>query len=153
MLTQHLAKHLRDVHTGGNWTWSNLNDQLKDINWQQAIQKNNTNNSIAQLVFHINYFVQAALCVFEGKPLTANDKYSFDCPPILSEADWEQLKNTSFQNVELLASYIVKMPEEQLWQTFVDEKYGNYYRNIQGIIEHTHYHLGQIAIIKSYMLK
>ncbi|HAI83731.1 MAG TPA: DUF1572 domain-containing protein, partial [Chitinophagaceae bacterium] len=25
---------------------------------------------------------------------------------------------------------------------------GTYYRNILGLIEHTHYHLGQIALIK-----
>ena len=28
------------------------------------------------------------------------------------------------------------------------EKYGNYFRNLTGIIEHLHYHLGQIVLIK-----
>ena len=41
-----------------------------------------------------------------------------------------------------------QLPETMLWETFADEKYGNYYRNIHGIIEHTHYHLGQIVLIK-----
>ena len=40
------------------------------------------------------------------------------------------------------------MPDEQLWKEFAEKKYGNYYRNLQGIIEHFHYHLGQIAFIK-----
>ena len=31
---------------------------------------------------------------------------------------------------------------------FFHEKYGNYYRNLHGVIEHAHYHLGQIALIK-----
>jgi hypothetical protein len=30
-------------------------------------------------------------------------------------------------------------------------KYGNYYRNLHGIIEHTHYHLGQIVLIKKLL--
>lgn len=38
-LTTQLAKHLRDVHFGGNWTTSNLKDNLADISWRQAIGK------------------------------------------------------------------------------------------------------------------
>ena len=40
------------------------------------------------------------------------------------------------------------MPEERLDENFVDEKYGNYTRNIDGMIEHSYYHLGQISLIK-----
>jgi hypothetical protein len=49
-------------------------------------------------------------------------------------------------------TYLVgQLPEAQLWETFSEEKHSNYYRNIQGVIEHTHYHLGQIAIIKKIL--
>jgi hypothetical protein len=40
------------------------------------------------------------------------------------------------------------MPEEKLNDFFALEKYGTYQRNFHGLIEHTHYHLGQIAILK-----
>ncbi|MDQ1090003.1 hypothetical protein QE390_004607 [Siphonobacter sp. SORGH_AS 1065] len=43
------------------------------------------------------------------------------------------------------------MPEEAWQKTFVDEKYGTYYRNLHGMIEHTHYHLGQIVLIKKIL--
>jgi len=45
------------------------------------------------------------------------------------------------------------LPESKLSETFLDEKYGNYYRNIHGIIEHTHYHLAQIVLIKKLLLQ
>ncbi len=48
---------------------------------------------------------------------------------------------------------IEQLPESKLWETFSDEKYGNYYRNIHGIIEHSHYHLGQIVLIKKILLQ
>jgi hypothetical protein len=54
--------------------------------------------------------------------------------------------------VEYFFTRISELPETILWENFTSEKYGNYYRNLQGIIEHTHYHLGQIVIIKK-MLK
>jgi hypothetical protein len=47
-----------------------------------------------------------------------------------------------------MATLVEALPEAQLWEDFGDPKYGNYYRNIQGIIEHCHYHLGQIALVK-----
>lgn len=40
------------------------------------------------------------------------------------------------------------MPEEKLNEDFVDKKYGTYLRNIDGMIEHSYYHLGQIVWIK-----
>ncbi len=40
------------------------------------------------------------------------------------------------------------MPESRLWDDFADAKYGNCYRNLQGIIEHCHYHLGQVVVVK-----
>ena len=38
-LSNQIAKHFREVYFGGNWTCSNLKDQLKDVTWKQATQK------------------------------------------------------------------------------------------------------------------
>ena len=35
-LTSQIAKNLRDVHFGGNWSYSNLKDNLADITWNEA---------------------------------------------------------------------------------------------------------------------
>lgn len=52
---------------------------------------------------------------------------------------------------EIFANTIEQLPESKLWEDFSDKKYGNYYRNLHGIIEHTHYHLGQIVLIKKLL--
>lgn len=147
-IIQHLAKHLRDVHFGGNWTFSNLSDQLKGLSWQQATTKVHDFNTIATLVYHIHYFVHVAIPVLEGGSLDAHDSLSFDHPPIHSQEDWETFLQVVWRDAEHLATLIEQLPEEKLWTFMADEKYGNYYRNLQGTIEHTHYHLGQIALIK-----
>lgn len=152
-LPQQLAKHLRDVHFGGNWTVSNLKDVLNGITWEQAIAKVGDLNTIAILVFHINYFIGVASKVLEGGPLEGNDKLSFDHPPITSEKDWQQMQNKTWADAEHFANLITQLPEDKLWEFFGNEKYGTYYRNIQGIIEHTHYHLGQIALVKKMLNK
>ncbi len=147
-LTRQIAKHFREIHFGGNWTVSNLRDNLAGLTWQQATTKVYTFNTIATLVFHVNYFVVAALEVLEGRPLTGHDKFSFDHPPIQSQEDWEKFLDKVFADAERFAKLVEQLPEHQLWDNFTDEKYGNYYRNIHGIIEHMHYHLGQIALLK-----
>lgn len=143
-----LAKHIRDVHFGGNWTCTNLKDTLTNVTWQQATTQIYSFNTIATLTFHVSYFVDAVLKVLQGGILDANDKYSFDHPPINSQEDWESFLDKIWSNAEKFADLVEHLPEEKLWEDFSEQKYGSYYRNIQGIIEHTHYHLGQISLIK-----
>jgi len=152
LITQ-IAKHFRDVHFGGNWTSSNLKEALADVTWQQATTQVSSLNTIAALVYHINYYISAVAGVLQGEPLNAHDKYSFDLPPIHSDEDWKQLLDKMWGDAETFAGLIEQMPESKLGEVFVDEKYGTYYRNIHGIIEHTHYHLGQIVLIKKMLLQ
>ena len=146
--TQQLAKHCRDVHFGGNWTFVNLKDTLADITWQEATTQYQDSNTIAILLFHINYYINPVARVLQGEPLNASDKFSFDCPTINSQEEWEHLVQKALNEAEQFAKEIEKLEESKLFEVFSDEKYGNYFRNLFGIIEHTHYHLGQIALIK-----
>jgi uncharacterized damage-inducible protein DinB len=149
--TKQLAQHFRDVHFGGNWTFVNLKDSLADVTWQEATTKLHDFNTIATLLFHINYYVNPVLKVIQGEPLIASDKYSFDCPPITSNEDWQKLVQKVLDEAELFAQEIEKLDELKLYDVFSEEKYGNYFRNLLGIIEHSHYHLGQITLIKKML--
>lgn len=148
---EHIAKHLRELHVGGNTTGANLRDAVSDVSWEQATTTIGSFNTIAVLVFHVNYYVSAVLKVVQGGPLDAHDRLSFDAPPINSEKDWQELVAKCLGDAETLASLLEQMPEERLWEGFVKEKYGAYYRNLHGVIEHTYYHLGQISLLKKLL--
>lgn len=150
--TAQIARHFREVHFGGNWTSVNLKDSLAGIGWQQATTKVYSLNTIAAIVYHINYYVSAVLKVLEGGPLDAHDKYSFDLPLIQSQEDWEKLLNKTWTDAKNFADLIEQLPGSKLENDFSEKKYGSYYRNLHGIIEHTHYHLGQIVLIKKIIL-
>ncbi|MCF8279347.1 MAG: hypothetical protein K9J45_03090 [Bacteroidales bacterium] len=105
-------------------------------------------NTIATLFTHLTYYVSKVSKVLQGEPLNAKDAHSFEHPPIQSQADWEKILTQAWADAEAFASLIEQLPEAGLWEDFTDEKYGNYYRNLHGIIEHIHYHLGQIVVIK-----
>jgi hypothetical protein len=152
-ITKYIAKHLREIYFGGNWTTSNFKDTISDITWQQATQKVYDFNTIATLTFHTTYYVAALLKVLQGGPLDAKDALSFIHPTINTQQDWEQLLNKAWIDAEAAAMLIENMPDIKLHENFTDEKYGNYYRNIHGMIEHMHYHLGQIVLIKMIILQ
>jgi len=150
-VTHQIAKHFRDVHFGGNWTFVNLQDTLKDVSWEQAIEKVYSFNTIATLHYHINYYVTAITKVLEGGPLDAKDAYSFSHPPIQSAGDWERILAEAGEAASKLAGLIEQIPDNRLSAIFAEEKYGTVYRNLTGLIEHTHYHLGQIVLIKKIL--
>jgi hypothetical protein len=151
-LSAQIAKHFREVHFGGNWTSVNLKQTLEGVDWQQAVTTVYNLNSIATLVYHMNYYVSLVLNVFEGQSLDGHDSLSFNVPPITCEDNWNILVDKTFADAEKFATVVEQLPEDKFAATFVEEKYGNYYRNIHGIIEHTHYHLGQITLIKKILL-
>ena len=150
-LTEQIAKLFRDVYFGGNWTSVNLKDNLADVTWQQATTQVYSFNTIATLVYHMNYYVSAVTKVLKGEPLNASDKYSFDLQPVTSEDDWQNLVARVFSQAELLATQIENLDDQKLFEVFQDQKYGNYFRNLSGIIEHAHYHLGQIVLIRKIL--
>ena len=151
ILTSQIAKHLREIHVGVNWTWSNLKDQLADVTWEEATAQIYNLNTIAALTYHINYYISGVVPVFEGGTLDIHDKFAFAVPPIESQEDWEKLYKKVLEDGEKLVGLVEGLSESQLWENFTEEKYGNYYRNIHGIIEHSHYHLGQIVVIKKIL--
>lgn len=147
-LAPQIAKQFREVVLNGTWVATNFRAQLTNINWEQATTKVDTLNTIATLTFHIDYYIAGLIQVFQGGSLDIKDKYSFDAPPITSQKDWEDRLQKLWNNAETFAYLIENLNDEELMEAFVEEKYGNNYINIQAMIEHCYYHLGQIVLIK-----
>ncbi|MES2513283.1 MAG: DUF1572 domain-containing protein [Bacteroidota bacterium] len=151
--TQVIANRLREVLLNGKWIANtNYKDQLLSVDWKEATQKISDLNTIAALTFHINYYLGGLLQVFNGGELTISDTYSFDMPEINSENDWNKLVNDFLNNAEAFSDKVDMMDDSQLELPFVNEAYGTYLRNIEGVIEHSYYHLGQISLIRKMIL-
>ena len=59
-----IATHFRQLFFGGNWTSVNMKDTLENVDWKQANKQVHCFNTIAALVFHINYYVVKPQKVF-----------------------------------------------------------------------------------------
>ena len=143
-----IARHLHEVYFGNNWTAVNLRDTLKDISWQEAEKQVGTLNSISTIVYHLQYYVITVTKVLQGEKLNSKDELSFIHPPVQSAEDWSHFLETCWKEAEIFEELIRKLDDEKLWEYLTAEKYGIYFRNLMGIVEHHHYHLGQIVLLK-----
>ncbi|MCP5061965.1 MAG: DinB family protein [Ignavibacteriae bacterium] len=151
--TEQLAYRFREIILNGIWIANtNYKDQLEKLDWEIATSKFETLNTIAILAQHVHYYINGIKNVFKGGNLEIKDKYSFDFSEIKSQDEWEGFLTKFWKDAENLAELIAQLPDEKLNQSFVDEKYGSYQRNIDGLIEHSYYHLGQIVLIKKIIL-
>ena len=146
---KYLAGRLQEVLLDGQWIANtNYTSQIESLTWEQAAQKVEDLNTIYVLTFHINYYLRGILNVFDGGELEIRDKYSFDAPELKAEEEWQKLVKEFITNSENFVHHVLQMDDSKLDENFVDPKYGTYLRNIEGVIEHAYYHLGQVSLIK-----
>lgn len=147
-----LAHRFEDALLSGKWvTNTNFKKILDDVSFKEATTPYKNLNSIALLTFHINYYIQGVLAVFKGDELTIRDAYSFDMLELTTDQDWADLRTALLKNAEEFSSHLSQLTDKEIEQDFVNKKYGNYNRNMNGMIEHCYYHLGQIALIKKLL--
>lgn len=150
-LAPQLSLQFSEVFLDGNWVATNYKSQLEDLNYDEAFAKVANHNTIALLTFHINYYIEGVLKAMDNGSLDIRDKYSFDMPHDMDSDRWNDLKNSFYNNAELMASRIAAMSDREIMAPFVERKYGNNYRNIHALIEHGFYHLGQLVLIKKLL--
>lgn len=148
-ISANLANRLREVLLSGTFIANtNFKAQLESIDYKEATKQIHELNTIALLTFHINYYLEGVNAVFDGKDLTIKDEFSFDMASISAAGDWQNLKAKFLINSEKFIRHVEEFSEEELQQPFVNEKYGSLQRNIDAMIEHSYYHLGQIVLIR-----
>lgn len=144
-----LANRFREVILNGTWIANtNFRDQLEHLDYKIATSKIGNLNTISVLAQHIHYYIKGIKNVLLGGDLEIRDKFSFDFPPVESQQQWENFLEGFWKDSEEFAELIENLSDEKLNADFVDEKYGTYIRNIDGMIEHCYYHLGQVVLIK-----
>jgi uncharacterized damage-inducible protein DinB len=146
-----IAQHITEVYEGDNWTGVSITDAIKDVNWQQAQQKTiASSNTVAALLHHIYYWNGIMMQRVNGINPSIPDTNGFDVDELKNENDWNDLKEKTHQSFIALANAVKNFPEEKLDEISPTGR-SSYYKNLQGIVEHAHYHLGQIVIIKKLL--
>lgn len=106
-------------------------------------------HSIWELVVHVDVYLQVGFESTRGVPAPKLYGTEKDWPAQTddSEAAWMTAQDRMFQNAEKLAQTIEKFDDARLQATVPGRPYDFYYL-FHGIVQHSLYHAGQIAILK-----
>ena len=143
-----LAQRLQEVILEGTWIANtNFKKELDNTALDDVSIQIKTYNTVAVLAQHIHYYIAGVKQVFLGGELSISDKFSFDFEPMLSDEAWQNFLALFWKDTEELVNLIKTLTNDQLDAIFVKEAYGSYKRNIEALIEHSYYHLGQIVLL------
>ncbi|RYE26867.1 MAG: DinB family protein [Sphingobacteriaceae bacterium] len=144
-----IAQHVIDVHEGGNWTEVDITSTLEDVTLQQAgLLTPGSPNTIAALLHHLTYWNRVMVRRINGTEVIVPEANGYDVPVLKIEQDWERLKEDNLCSARELASAIKAFNEQGLPEPILPG-YPSAYKSLQGSVEHIHYHLGQMVILKN----
>ncbi len=147
-ITSLIAQHLLDVHEGNNWTDVNLVDTLSDVTKEEAITVTQASpNTMASLLHHITFWNRLMIERMKGIVVKIDEHNGYDVPHLQTEEDWLREKADNNLSSHELALAIDNFDEQKLLLPLI-EGGSSAYKNLQGTVEHVHYHLGQIVILK-----
>lgn len=147
-IAEHISRHLLDVYAGQNWTEVNLQSTLEDITYEEASEVTPASvNTIAGLVQHLAFWNRVMAQRSMGIRVEIPESNGYDNSALTGETQWEGLKKECFKSGKALAEVISKLSTDQLEQAILPG-YPSAYKSLQGCVEHVHYHLGQIVILK-----
>jgi uncharacterized damage-inducible protein DinB len=143
-----LSARFEEVIFNGKWVANtNFSNELQHVDLKMATLKFNSLNTIAAIAQHIHYYINGLCGFFKTGNLSIKDNFSFDFNEINSEKEWQFFLKNFWNDAKEFSSLVEQMSDEKLDEIFVDKNYGTYQRNIEAMIEHSYYHLGQIALI------
>lgn len=147
-ITELIAQHLLEVHEGNNWTEVDVTQTLRDVTMKEATYKTIASpNTIAALLQHLTFWNRVIVKRINGIAVAEPADNGYFVPELLDEADWQQLKADNLKSAHELAAAIRQFDVDALEQPILPE-HSTAYRNLQGSVEHVHYHLGQMVILK-----
>jgi uncharacterized damage-inducible protein DinB len=145
-----IADQLRRAFTGDAWHGSPLLDLLAGITAEQARARPlRSVHSIWELVMHIDVWLHAALEPTQGTLMPNLHGAEGDWPALIDDraAAWIAAQDRLFQNAERLAQAMERFDDAKLQGTVPGRQYDFYYL-FHGIVQHSLYHGGQIAMLK-----
>jgi hypothetical protein len=144
-----IADQLRRAFTGVPWHGAPLSELLTSITVKQALTRPlASGHNIWELVLHIEIYVQAAYGVVEGAAMPKIAGTPADWRPVASgDAEWRAATDSLFQSAERLARGIEAFDDARLRDVVPGRQYDFYYL-FHGIVQHSLYHGGQIAMLK-----
>jgi hypothetical protein len=144
-----ISGQLRHAFEGGAWHGPSLKELLLGVTSEQAqAHPVPSAHSIWELVLHIEVWGQAALEAIQGVPMPQPmpAERNFRAAEGGAEA-WQRDVKGLLEMSRKLANAVEHFGDERLEETVPGRKY-DFYTVLHGVVQHSLYHAGQIAILR-----
>lgn len=148
--TLRISDQLRRAFTGDPWHGSPIRDLLAGITAEQArARPSRPVHSIWEILLHVDVYLRIGFEATQGVPMpklygTEGDWSSLK---VESASAWFDAQDRLFNNAEKLAQAIERFDDAKLQDIVPGRQYDFYYL-FHGIVQHSLYHGGQIAMLK-----
>lgn len=146
--TKRIGDQLRRAYEGQAWHGPSLKELLSDVTAEQAAARPIAGaHSIWETVLHISAWEEGVRRRLEG--VRAELSTEEDWPPVSdrSEAAWLRALETLEANHLRLREALKGLDDARLNEPIVDGM-SSVYGTLHGVIQHSLYHAGQIALLK-----
>jgi uncharacterized damage-inducible protein DinB len=146
---ERIADQLRRAHEGGAWHGPSLKEILKGVTAAQAAERPLAGaHSIWELVLHAAAWERAVLRRLEGEPAAIyNTNEDWPAVEDAGEEAWQQTLKALEETSGKLREAVLRLDDAQLDAPILPEMSSRYV-TLHGVVQHTLYHAGQIAVIK-----
>jgi hypothetical protein len=150
-----IADQLRRAFTGAPWHGDPLRKLLAGITAEQASARPVASaHTIWELVLHIELWARVAVEASRGVPMPKlyGTEKDWRAASDTSASAWASATDRLFQIGEAMAQAVEKFGDGRLQEMVPGRNYDFYYL-FHGIVEHSLYHGGQIALLKKAMVQ
>ncbi|HWX55894.1 MAG TPA: DinB family protein [Verrucomicrobiae bacterium] len=148
---QRVSDQLRRAFVGDPWHGDPLQKLLAGITARQASARPVASaHTIWELVLHIELWTRVALEATQGVPMPKLYGTEKDWPTAAdtSAAAWAAATDRLFETAEQLARAMEAFGDERLQEAVPGRQKYDFYYLFHGIVQHSLYHAGQIALLK-----
>ncbi|HEX6622883.1 MAG TPA: DinB family protein [Pyrinomonadaceae bacterium] len=145
-----IGSQLKRAFEGGAWHGSSLRELLADVSAVQAAARPlDGAHSIWEIVLHIAAWQGFVTRALGGEPMPSNLPEEENWPPIgnASEAAWRDTARSLGEGNKRLRDAVRKLVEEDLDRIVAAREYSVHFM-LHGVLQHSLYHAGQIALLK-----
>jgi hypothetical protein len=141
-----IADQVRCAFGGDAWHGPALNEILEGVTAAQARTRPlKAGHTIWELVLHTDVYIVAALEAVNGIPMPRIYGTELDWPE--PGGEWNDATDRVLGHAEDLAAAISSFSDERL-QEIVPGRGYDFYHLFHGVVQHSLYHGGQIAMLK-----
>jgi hypothetical protein len=144
-----IADQLRRAFHGEAWHGPSVREVLEGVTAERASARPLAGaHSIWELVLHIEAWTEAPRQATEGIAMPSPIRPGTDWPAAgKGSVEWTAAKDRLFETAERLVKAVESFSEERLRETVPGRDF-DFYFVFHGVVQHSLYHAGQIAMLK-----